>query len=95
LEKDVLEFALHSDTEEEVAGALDISIWTVKKRWQRIYEKVEGLIPTFFSTAESGNNGDEKSSSGQRRRHLLDYLRQHPEEIRPNVESSGSVPLNP
>ena len=44
LEKDVLEAALHRGTDEEISRMLDLSIWTIKKRWQRVYEKVERII---------------------------------------------------
>ena len=85
VEKDVLEAALHSNTDEEIAGALDISIWTVKKRWQKIYEKIERVFPDLLQSDADGGLGSE-GLSGQRRRHLLDYLRQHLEEIRPTAE---------
>jgi hypothetical protein len=91
LEKDVLDAALHSDTDEEIAGALNISIWTVKKRWQRIYEKSERVFPDLLQSDPDGGPGSE-GLSGQRRRHLLDYLRQHLEEIRPTAEERRATP---
>lgn len=74
-EQRLIELALEGQTDEELATALVISRWTVKKRWQRIYLKVETEDPTFFA------GGDDKSR--QRRRYLLAFLRGHPEELRP------------
>jgi hypothetical protein len=59
---------------------LGVSIWAVKKRWQRIYAKAEQIVPGVFA------DRDVAIATGpavERRRHLLGYIRQHPEEIRP------------
>jgi DNA-binding CsgD family transcriptional regulator len=80
-ERAILSHSLAGETDEEMAANLSISHWTVKKRWQAIYERVaqldKGLLP-------SANHGLETESRGaERRRHLLAYLRQHLEELRP------------
>jgi hypothetical protein len=54
----------------------------VKKRWHAIYERVadvdsELLPPSIAYGADASSRGAE------RRRHLLNYLRQHLEELRP------------
>jgi hypothetical protein len=54
----------------------------VKKRWHAIYDRVadvdsELLPPPVADGVYSSSRGAE------RRRHLLNYLRQHPEELRP------------
>jgi DNA-binding CsgD family transcriptional regulator len=84
VEKDLLEAALLSGTDEEISRSLDLSIWTIKKRWQRVYEKVDRVIPDLLQPIGEGEAPPLAASpSGQRRRHLLDYLRQAPHEIRP------------
>ena len=83
-EKDVLEQGLLSKTDEEIAKILGISLWTIKKRWQWAYEKVEKIDPAVLAAPDSGDFPDENQKA-KRRRHLLNYLRQHLEEIRPRL----------
>jgi hypothetical protein len=78
----LLQHALMGETCEKVAASLCISPWTVKKRWQAIYNRVADvdseLLPAPIAC------GSHISSRGaERRRYLLNYLRQHLEELRP------------
>ena len=78
----LLRHALSGETCETLAASLSVSRWTVKKRWHAIYERVadvdsELLPPSIAYGAHAASRGSE------RRRHLLNYLRQHLEEIRP------------
>ena len=78
----LLKHALMGETCGKMATSLSISPWTVKKRWQAIYERVTDvdseLLPPLIA------HGVHASSRGaERRRHLLNYLRQHLEELRP------------
>jgi DNA-binding CsgD family transcriptional regulator len=78
----LLQHALMGETCERVAASLSLSPWTVKKRWHAIYERVMNvdneLLPPSIAY------GTHVSSRGaERRRHLLNYLRQHLEELRP------------
>jgi DNA-binding CsgD family transcriptional regulator len=80
-EQMLLRHALMGKTCEELATSLFISPWTVKKRWRAIYERVadvdrELLLPV-------ANSPERTSRGAERRRHLLHYLRQHLEELRP------------
>lgn len=77
----LLHHALMGETSDDLATSLSISPWTVKKRWQAIYDRVadvdrELLLPPVANGAEATARGAE------RRRHLLYYLRQHLEELR-------------
>jgi len=81
-EQILLQHALRGETCDDLAASLFISPWTVKKRWHAIYERVadvdrELLLPPV------ANNPDATSRGTERRRHLLYYLRQHREELRP------------
>lgn len=83
----LLQRALIGETCEKVAASLSISPWTVKKRWQAIYERVADvdneLLPPRIAC------GTYASSRGaERRRYLLNYLRQHLEELRPYAAPS-------
>jgi DNA-binding CsgD family transcriptional regulator len=78
----LLQHALMGETSEQLAASLCISPWTVKKRWHAIYERVtdvdrELLLPPVANSPDATSRGTE------RRRHLLHYLRQHLEELRP------------
>src|SRR4029453_2017696 len=78
----LLQHALMGETCEKLAASLSISRWTVKKCWHAIYDRVtdvdrELLPPPVACGAQASSRGAE------RRRHLLNYLRQHLEELRP------------
>jgi hypothetical protein len=81
-EQALLHHALMGKTSENLAASLSISLWTVKKRWHGIYQRVadvdrELLLPPVADGTNVTSRGAE------RRRYLLHYLRQHPEELRP------------
>lgn len=78
----LLQHALMGETCEMLATSLSLSLWTVKKRWHQIYDRVadvdmELLPPSIAYGARASSRG------GERRRYLLNYLRQHLEELRP------------
>ena len=78
----LLRHALMGKTCQQVASSLSISPWTVKKRWHAIYDRVadvdSNLLPPPIAY------GSHALSRGiERRRHLLNYLRQHLEELCP------------
>jgi DNA-binding CsgD family transcriptional regulator len=78
----LLRHALRGETCETVAASLSISPWTVKKHWHAIYERVADIDSALLPPPIAG--GAHAISRGvERRRRLLNYLRQHPEELRP------------
>ena len=77
----VLRQSLAGDTDLEIASHLSISRWTVKKRWQSIYDRVDGIDDHILPA--NGRNQESGARGAERRRHLLAYLRQHLEELRP------------
>jgi DNA-binding CsgD family transcriptional regulator len=90
-DQEMLMWALASATDAELAEELCLSPNTIKRRWKTIYERVEMVNPTLFEhvfrTGESGSG--ERGS--ERRRHLLNYLKQHPEELRPLPKAKDQV----
>lgn len=80
-EQSVLEEALEGSTDEEIARHSKVSIWSVKKRWGTIYEKVSKADPEMVKQRPGGRNVESRSK--EKRRHLLNYLKDHPEELRP------------
>ena len=86
-QRTLLQHALMGQTCEKLATSLCLSPWTVKKRWQAIYDRVmdvdRELLPPPIAYGARGS-----SRGAERRRHLLNYLRQHLEELRPYKPTS-------
>lgn len=81
VERETLLHALSGGTDHEAAEALGVSVWTVKKRWQAIYAKVDRVDDALLSTGIEETR--EPEAVVGRRRRLLAYLQQHFEEVRP------------
>ena len=65
-------------TNKSLAQTLDVPLNTVKNWWLSIYGRVTDAAPDLLPLPEAeGARGPEK------RRRLLQYLREHPEELRP------------
>ena len=62
----------------KLAEALDVSVSAVKNWWQLIYERVGKADPDLLPPASAG-----QTRGPEKRRLLLQYLREHPEELRP------------
>jgi hypothetical protein len=60
---------------------LDVSLPTVKKTWLSIYDRVSQHVPELFD--DSAIAGTKRGK--EKRRRLLAYLEEHPEELRPTV----------
>jgi hypothetical protein len=78
----LLSQALFHEDDEQLARELDVSPHGLKKLWRGIYERIAEAVPDFFgdaSTPDDGKRGPEK------RRQVLAYVRQRPEELRPWV----------
>lgn len=84
-QQELLRRALMGETDEELAGALYLSLSAVKKRWFSIYDRVYATDPRLLPTED-----DVRQARGaEKRRHLLRYVRSHPEELHPiNAELS-------
>jgi len=80
-EQTLLQHALDGETDEEMAAKLFVSPWTVKKRWHAVYEHVADVDLELLGRV--GNGLESGSRGAERRRRLLNYLRQHLEELRP------------
>lgn len=81
-EQRLLRQALVGQTDIELAHDLNVALTTVKSRWRSIYDRVgrsapEILPPAAMAATPRAARGREK------RRRLLAYLREHPEELRP------------
>jgi len=79
-ERRMLRLAVAELTDEQIAEDIGISAHTLKKLWRSAFERTAEQLPHLFmpeGSGEAGTRGPEK------RRHLLNYLRQHLEELRP------------
>ncbi|RYG37798.1 hypothetical protein EON81_05585 [bacterium] len=77
--RELLQAALDGLTDDEMADRFSVSLSAVKKRWLAVYEHVDKVFPGLlpFDVART-----EKGRGAERRRHLLNFLRDHPEEFR-------------
>jgi DNA-binding NarL/FixJ family response regulator len=70
--------ALNGRADEEIAEAEGVTLDAVKKRWSNLFDEVSAkngsLLP---GVGENGRRGAEKRGK------LPDYIRQHPQELRP------------
>ena len=79
----LLWLALFDESDTHLTERLQVSVHGLKKLWRGIYERIEDRMPEFFgetSGADDGRRGPEK------RRQVLAYVRQRPEELRPWAE---------
>jgi DNA-binding CsgD family transcriptional regulator len=80
-ERRVLQLALLGATDVEAARYLGVSRDAVKRAWTAIYDRVARVSPLLVDgIAESPKDGHRGT---ERKRHLLSYLQQHLEEVRP------------
>ena len=80
-EQRLLEEALRGGSDEELAEELEISFSAVKKAWRSVYERVaRSSIAIFPKASDAGDYGERGKG---KKHHLLAYIREHPEELRP------------
>jgi hypothetical protein len=81
-EQRLLLLAMDGGTDEELRDLLKVSLTAVKKRWRSIYDRVAESLPQVFGDRRVGDVSTHERGK-ERRRRLLTYLRDHPEELRP------------
>ena len=88
-DQQLLAAALKGFTDLELTEELSLQLSTVKKRWAALYDRVAAVNPALVRGIDNGS--DRHSRGRQKRHHLLAYLRQHPEELRPvdSIERFG------
>lgn len=81
-EQRLLLAALSGKTDAKLADDLGTSVSTIKNTWRSIYNRMASRMPELLS---DDSQGDVRISDRgkEKRRHLLAYLREHPEELRP------------
>jgi len=81
-EQRVLAAALTGATDEHLSTTLETSIPAIKKTWASIYRRVADHMPELVPDAFQSDAGGAPRGR-EKRRELLTYLREHPEELRP------------
>jgi hypothetical protein len=81
-EQRVLAAALTGATDEQLSNTLGTSVPTIKKTWASIYRRVSDSLPDLVPEALQSDAGGAPRGR-EKRRELLAYLREHPEELRP------------
>ena len=81
-EQRLLQAALagESETDQELSETLGVSVPTIKKMWRSAYCRVTDRRPEVIPDRERAKRAERGK---EKRRHLLAYLRAHPEELRP------------
>ncbi|MEO8805121.1 MAG: hypothetical protein ABI433_03510 [Burkholderiaceae bacterium] len=76
----LLWLSLFDDNDDALEQRLGVSMHGLKKLWRGIYERIQDQQPDFFGEA----SGDDDGKRGrEKRRQVLAYVRQRPEELRP------------
>jgi DNA-binding CsgD family transcriptional regulator len=80
-EQRMLRQAVFGYTDIELAQRLHLALSTIKNRWRVLYDRLGRAAPELVAGADPSSEvrGQEK------RRRLLEYLRRHPEELRPGL----------
>lgn len=85
-EQVLLQQAMQGMTDEELASTLGVSLSTVKKRWQSVYAHVADEAPELFPPGAGASEAHGKRGVEKKQR-LIEYVRVHAEELRPNKKS--------
>ena len=84
-EQEMLRYALLGQTDGEIAATLSLAPATLKKRWLSVYERVSSQDHDLLPAGA----GQEQTRGLGKKQRLLDYLRAHPEELRPIIKPKG------
>src|SRR5262249_11354054 len=83
-----LRAALKGATDVELADKLGTSVFAVKKRWVSLFQNTFAVRPDLFPDFTNDEVGETRGR--QKRHHLLAYVREHLEELRPVEKTKNS-----
>jgi hypothetical protein len=81
-EQKLLILARDGSTDEQLSSKLGVSLHAVKMRWRMIYDRVAAFLPDLVADS-SRVDGEAHGRGKEKKQRLLDYMRKHPEELRP------------
>lgn len=84
-ERKLLRLAVTDWSDEDIANELDLSENTIKKLWRSIHQRVTDQLPGLYSDPAYFPHPDAGIRGPEKRRGLIQYLRQHLEELRPHL----------
>lgn len=106
-EQELLEASLSGGTDDELAAALGLSLTAVKARWRAIFSRLSewpwsdagvehptvppSLSEIFMDGGAAENASGRAARGGQKRHRLVEYVRHHPEELRPYAWNLGQA----
>jgi hypothetical protein len=79
--QELLAWALEGETDIAIATALHLSLPAVKMRWRFIYDRVAAVAPELLP--KPTGHLSESARGKEKRRSVVEYVRNHPEELRP------------
>jgi DNA-binding CsgD family transcriptional regulator len=85
-ERRLLRQALLGRTDAELTRCLGVAMSTVKSHWRSAYSRVARIDPRLLP-GSGAENGGSAIRGQEKRRRLLEYLRRHPEELGPAVNT--------
>lgn len=88
-ERRMLRLAVTQLTDEQIGDELGVSLHGLKKLWRSAHQRALDALPHLFDDAHDAGGG---TRGPEKRRTLLQYLRQHPEELRPYAAAATTVP---
>jgi DNA-binding CsgD family transcriptional regulator len=83
-ERRVMRAALSGASDRDIAKQLGVSRDAIKGAWKNVFRRVDEGARKLSALDASREGG-----TTQRRRQLLEYIRQHPEELRPYLRPRG------
>jgi hypothetical protein len=84
-EQRLLERALLGEGDLVIAASFGVSVNAVKRTWRSIFERTARKAPFILPREEEEQSWSPSGRGQEKRRPLLDYLRNHMEELRPTV----------
>jgi hypothetical protein len=91
-EQQLLRQATFGYTDVELARRLELAVPTIKNRWRAIYDRLGRIAPELFAEIDCSFNAAVRGQ--EKRRRLLEYVRRHPEELRPGLWRTRSIRRN-
>lgn len=80
-ERRLLELSVDGMNDGEIAAEMGVTASTVKQSWRTIYDRTQRRVPLALPQDDRGSGDGVRGQ--EKRRHLLTYLRDHPQELRP------------
>ena len=81
-EQSVLSLAQDGLTDAEIAVALRTSANSVRMRWRSVYARMDSRAADVLEAASLGNGVGSRGT--EKRRRVIEFIRQNPQELRPN-----------